>query len=132
MSTARFNTLENAAGSKSVPVATVVDGSAKAWVNFNGTGTVAIRASFNVSSVTDNSTGDYTINFTTAMVDQQYAVNVSGDGPVYSTVGHCQAYVAYPGVRSTYTTSAVAVAWFYPTDSAFRADPSIALVSVFR
>jgi hypothetical protein len=41
----------------------------RAWVNFNGTGTVAIRASFNVSSITDNGTGDYTVNFTTAMPD---------------------------------------------------------------
>ena len=47
-------------------------GLAKAWVNFNGTGTVAIRASFNVSSITDNGTGDYTVNFTTAMVDANY------------------------------------------------------------
>ena len=44
-------------------------GLAKAWVNFNGTGTVAIRASFNVSSITDNGTGDYTVNFTTALAD---------------------------------------------------------------
>jgi hypothetical protein len=48
-------------------------GAAKAWVNFNGTGTVAIRASFNVSSITDNGTGDYTVNFTTAMVDANFA-----------------------------------------------------------
>lgn len=45
----------------------------RAWVNFNGTGTVAIRASFNVSSITDNGTGDYTVNFTTAMADANYA-----------------------------------------------------------
>jgi hypothetical protein len=45
----------------------------RAWVNFNGTGTVAIRASGNVSSITDNGTGDYTVNFTTAMTDTNYA-----------------------------------------------------------
>lgn len=78
MSTARFNTLQNAAGSKSVPVDTVVDGSAKAWVNFNGTGTVAIRAAFNVTSITDNGSGDYTVNFTTAMADANYAVLATG------------------------------------------------------
>jgi hypothetical protein len=44
----------------------------RAWVNFNGTGTVAIRASGNVSSITDNGTGDYTVNFTTAMSDANY------------------------------------------------------------
>ncbi|KRA05370.1 hypothetical protein ASD74_02420 [Rhizobium sp. Root564] len=45
-----------------------------AWVNFNGTGTVAIRASKNVSSITDNGTGDYTINFATALPSANYAV----------------------------------------------------------
>jgi hypothetical protein len=45
----------------------------RAWVNFNGTGTVAIRASGNVSSITDNGTGDYTVNFTTAMADANYS-----------------------------------------------------------
>jgi len=49
-------------------------GIAKAWVNFNGTGTVAINDSFNVSSITDNGTGDYTVNFTTAMPNANYAV----------------------------------------------------------
>ena len=44
----------------------------RAWVNFNGIGTVAIRASGNVSSITDNGTGDYTVNFTTAMPDVNY------------------------------------------------------------
>jgi hypothetical protein len=47
-------------------------GIAKAWVNFNGTGTVAINGSFNVSSITDNGTGDYTVNFTTAMPNANY------------------------------------------------------------
>ena len=50
---------------------------AKAWVNFNGTGTVAIRASYNVSSITDNGTGDYTVNFSTAMADANYAYSLS-------------------------------------------------------
>ena len=48
----------------------------RAWVNFNGTSTVAIRASGNVSSITDNGTGDYTVNFTTAMADANYSVQV--------------------------------------------------------
>lgn len=46
----------------------------RAWVNFNGTGTVAIRASFNVSSITDNGTGNFTVNFTNAMADANYVV----------------------------------------------------------
>jgi len=73
MSTLRLTTISNQTGSSSVPSETVINGSAKAWVNFNGTGTVAIRASFNVSSITDNGTGNYTVNFTTAMPDANYA-----------------------------------------------------------
>jgi hypothetical protein len=58
----------------------------RAWVNFNGTGTVAIRASGNVSSITDNGTGDYTVNFTTAMPDANYsAVALVGSGGVFPT-----------------------------------------------
>lgn len=54
---------------------------AKAWVNFNGTGTVAIRASFNVSSITDNATGAYTVNFTNALTDANFsAVQTTGAG----------------------------------------------------
>jgi hypothetical protein len=49
----------------------------RAWVNFNGTGTVAIRASGNVSSITDIGTGDYTVNFTTAMPDANYCALVT-------------------------------------------------------
>jgi hypothetical protein len=63
----------NGAQSGSAPIY-----AARAWVNFNGTGTVAIRASGNVSSITDNGTGDYTVNFTTAMSDANYAVKSSG------------------------------------------------------
>ena len=47
----------------------------RAWVNFNGTGTVAIRASGNVSSITDNGSGDYKVNFTTAMPDTNYTLS---------------------------------------------------------
>jgi len=49
----------------------------RAFVNFNGTGTVAIRASFNVSSITDNGAGDYTVNFTSAMPDANYSMSGS-------------------------------------------------------
>ena len=51
----------------------------RAWVNFNGTGTVAIRASGNVSSIADNGTGDYTVNLLTAMPDVNYSSLVTGE-----------------------------------------------------
>ena len=50
----------------------------QAWVNFNGTGTVAIRESYNVSSITDNGTGDYTVNFTNALTDANYSAVFGG------------------------------------------------------
>jgi hypothetical protein len=65
-------------GSDNFDSLNVVAGGAKAWVNFNGTGTVAIRDSFNVSSITDNGTGDYTVNLTTTMLDANYAVIAVG------------------------------------------------------
>lgn len=54
------------------PVGSAPSYTCRAWVNFNGTGTVAIRGSGNVSSITDNGTGNYTVNFTNAMPDANY------------------------------------------------------------
>jgi len=77
-------------------------GVCRAWVNFNGTSTVAIRASFNVTSITDNGTGDYTVNFTTAISDANYSTcGTSGAGATY------QAVVVSPYAFSTQTTSAM-------------------------
>jgi hypothetical protein len=73
MSTLVTQTISN--GSVSTSSANVIQGSAKAWVNFNGTGTVAINGSYNVSSITDNGTGDYTVNFTNAFADANYSVS---------------------------------------------------------
>lgn len=86
MSTLKVNTLTDTAATKSVPIEDVVNGTARAWVNFDGTFgtspfTVAnggIRAAYNVSSVTDNNTGDYTVNFTNAMPDANYSVEING------------------------------------------------------
>ena len=69
MSTAKFNTWRNKDGTENYKC--------RAWVNFNGTGTVAIRAAGNVSSITDNGTGDYTVNFTNAMPDANYVWSAS-------------------------------------------------------
>ena len=74
----------------------------RAWVNFDGTGTVAIRASGNVSSITDNGTGDYTVNFTTAMPDANYAAN-----PFFRTSNTANLFVSRALIAS-------------PTSSAFR------------
>ena len=52
----------------------------RAFVNFNGNGTVAMRANFNVNSITDNGTGDYTVNFSNALSDANYTVSFGGQG----------------------------------------------------
>ena len=95
----------------------------RAWVNFNGTSTVAIRASFNVSSITDNGTGDYTVNFTTAMADANYnAIGVIGRN-LSGVVANV------PAASSTPTTSAIRVT--SSTVSLFY-DPEQYNVSIFR
>jgi len=74
----------------------------RAWVNFNGTGTVAIRASGNVSSITDNGTGDYTVNFTTALSDANYVASANAsrlnDRNTFGNIGYQSTYA---GNRTT-------------------------------
>jgi hypothetical protein len=96
-------------------------GLCKAWVNFNGTGTVAIRASYNVSSITDLGVGVYRVNLTTAMTDANYSVIANGQ------------------ITSTYTNSGTSVGTFaagsFQVDhiegNAFL-DTAIVSVAVFR
>jgi hypothetical protein len=102
----------------------------RAWVNFDGTGTPAIRASGNVSSITDNGTGDYTINFTTAMPDANYCVTTtSGNGngrfvSIFSSDSNVQAALATGSVR-------VQNAFQIP-DSPSRSDTNHFSVAIFR
>jgi hypothetical protein len=100
-------------------------GLAKAWVNFNGTGTVAIRASFNVSSITDNNTGDYTVNFTTAMVDANYSFNLNA---TRSTLGPTTDVISF--VNTTPTTSALRIST--TTGSGALGDSLFTTVAIFR
>lgn len=74
----------------------------RAWVNFNGTGTVAIRASGNVSSITDNGTGDYTVNFTNSMPDASYSFTL---GATLPTTGSNASFVYNPSTVPPTTSS---------------------------
>jgi len=104
----------------------------RAWVNFNGTGTVAIRASGNVSSITDNGTGDYTVNFTNALPDTNYsAVGSSG----FTSSGVEAGYVGFNrvgagGAESAPTTTAVRVNSLAQSGSV--SDQKYVNVSIFR
>lgn len=76
-------------------------GIAKAWVNFNGTGTIAARDSENVSSLTDQGTGEYLVNFVSNMQGDDYAVSASaaGAGSVYECwLGSAYGYPAASSV----------------------------------
>lgn len=98
----------------------------RAWVNFNGTGTVAIRASGNVTSITDNGVGDYTVNFTTAMTDANYCWSFGGDqsGARLNTFGVAKTGSAVP------TTSALRVQFYDDVSSAI--DTAYACVKIVR
>jgi len=79
----------------------------RAWVNFNGTGVVAIRASGNVSSITDNGVGDYTVNFTTSMPDANYSITgtSSSSGAIFSVVALSTVGVSNLGFRTANTAT---------------------------
>jgi hypothetical protein len=95
----------------------------RAWVNFNGTGTVAIRGSFNVSSITDNGAGDYTINFTNALPDANYSIVGTYGETATGGNSHVQLY--------TPTTSSVRVTSRSSSGNAFQ-DSLTCCFSVFR
>ena len=75
---------------------------AKVWVNFNGRGTVAIRGSFNVSSITDNGTGDYTVNFTNSLADTNYTVTTCMNCNDFSATGDHRFVLYIKGTGSAY------------------------------
>lgn len=77
----RVDTLKDSSGNNSVGMAYVSGGSAKQWTNINGgSGTPAVRDSFNNSSLTDNGTGDYTLALSSSMNNADYALQTTGSG----------------------------------------------------
>ena len=105
----------------------------KAWVNFNGTGTVAIRESYNVSSITDNGNGNYTVNFTTAMPDANYSL---GQSVRWGTAGDMSGSYGVGWVEIARTTTAmqtgsVNVWGTYPTDQSLY-DRNTMCIQIFR
>jgi hypothetical protein len=98
----------------------------RAWVNFNGTGTVAIRASGNVSSITDNGTGDYTVNFTTAMPDINYSALFGAWGNALSS-----AFAAFEYSATTRTVNSIRFATVY-SDPGVAYDGTYVSAAIFR
>jgi len=101
----------------------------RAWVNFNGIGTVAIRASGNVSSITDNGTGDYTVNFTTAMQDVNYSASTSA---AYITTG-ASAMIRQSSVITPFLTTSVRIntGYSYPSGYSMQ-DTAAGQLTIFR
>jgi hypothetical protein len=101
----------------------------RSWVNFDGTGTVAIRASGNVSSITDNGTGDYTVNFTTALPDANYSITQMAGGDSGTSTNYSATF-GQDASRLT-TSFRFSVLAEGPT-ATFRADPIFCSLQVFR
>ena len=99
----------------------------RAWVNFNGTGTVAIRASGNVTSITDNGTGDYTVNFTNAMPDANYTIIGQGHYPSVSYAVFSAPIIA----AGNQTSSSVRIGTSTPNTGA-STDVTFIQAAVFR
>jgi hypothetical protein len=126
LGTAKITTLADSAGANTSTPAEIASGRAKAWVNFNGTGTVAIRAQYNVSSITDNGVGDYTVNFATALADANYCVTGHAGAPGVAT-GFIHAPTGGAGNKGT---SAMRFSTHNPAGTA--TDMSFVDVAIFR
>ena len=111
----RVNTLKDAAGNNSIATSFVASGSAKAWAAMNGTGTPALRDSFNVSGLTDNSTGDFSFAYSSNLAT---ADAYTAGGMVANTSASNTTYTLAPYSSSTLTTSSSRYSMRYNTASA--------------
>ena len=84
MSTLKVNTIQTTSGGSSSTPEQIEQGRAKIWCAWNGDGTPSIYDSFNASSITDNGTGDWTVNFSTAMSNSNYAYTWSSGGTIWN------------------------------------------------
>jgi len=138
MSTLRLDTIQDQAGNNASTPDEIYSGRAKAWVNFNGTfgtspftiGNGGIRAAFNVSSITDNGTGDYTINYSNSFSDSNYAVTAFAKNNDNAAQ---ESFVVSANLSDVYTPSATQIKLIENTSSSTLAnDSNLACVAVFR
>ena len=123
MSTIKVTNIQDTSGGNQSTSEQIAQGRSKAWVNFDGTGTVAIRNDFNVSSITDNGTGLYTVNFTTAMVNANYAVVPGGTRELPENSRCFPANIDQIGTSSfdlsTHNDGSTSVDWEHVTSAVF-------------
>jgi hypothetical protein len=118
-------------GTNSTSSTNPIRGSAKAWVNFNGNGVNTIRASYNVSSITRTGTGQYTVTFTSAFADTNYAPVMSGQRA--TTGGANQPLIVFCPPSTTASTLSTGSFFFACTDNGGNFQDGLSLyVSVFR
>lgn len=132
MSTLKVNQLQDTSGSNTSTAVQIAQGRAKAWVSFNGVGTVAIRDSFNVSSITDNGTGDYRVNFTDAMSSTNYAAvaSVNSLGSVNGS-NNCAMIFARSGATNNSPSTGSFACCAYHAANNTNQDVTFYCVSVF-
>ena len=125
MSTLKVTNIQNTSGGSNSTADQIQQGRAKAWLNFNGTGTIAIRDSFNVSSITDNATGDTTVTLATAQP--------SSDFVVCANSGHTSTDpLRNVGLFVSFTTSTFRIFTMYPDGAPnFGRDDQLVCVAVF-
>ena len=122
MSTLKVQTIQNSAG---VEVYT-----AKAWVKFNSIGTVSIAASGNVSSITDNAVGNFTINFANSLTDASYSI--SGGVADNPTGGAAPGVLKNSGGTNTANAVSIWTLYWGNISTATRCDYADTCVTVFR
>jgi hypothetical protein len=130
MSTLRVNTITDTSGTSAN---LYLPGVARAWVNFNGTGTVAIRRSLGVSSITDLGTGRYIVNFSSSAPDTNYGVlGTHGGGDDYGNANFLYPWSSQYSVAPTRTVNAISVVSGYVNPgSQVIADTDNLTVAVF-
>jgi hypothetical protein len=130
MSTLKADTIQNTSGGA---VTLTNQSAAKAWINFNGTGTVAVRSSLNTSSITDVAQGSYTPNVSGAFNDANYAP--SGNAAV-STAGAGGRFIQFGSnydagaLDPNFTTTSFSVNCFYPITDGDEYDVEYITISV--
>jgi hypothetical protein len=122
------------AANKVVTPASIGGQTCRSWVNFNGTGTIAIRAAFNVSSITDLGAGLFQVNFTTAMVDANYAAVAAASSPRDAAGGDAGLGFRAPTTDYIATSSVTSssVAFSFKSVVGTLVDPDVFAVAVFR
>lgn len=117
MSTLKVTTIQDTSGGNASTSEQINQGRVKVWINFNGSGTVSIRDSFNVSSISDEGTGQYNINFSSALANTNYAVATSGFNTLNSDGGwvSTSADTSDWGTTSDVSTTRIRIASFVST-----------------